>query len=93
MLNIVDKCIYHIMLSMTFYWLQLKQLRQFLRRLPGALSTDPIVLKGLPGAQGAPTKIALVMRHHVEGVGKVQNHCMGWYSFINVPANIVSYTG
>ena len=45
---------------MTFYWLQLKQYRQFLRGLPGALSTDPIVLKGLPGAQGAPTKIALM---------------------------------
>ena len=31
-----------------------------MRGLPGALSADPIFLKGLPGAQGAPTKIALV---------------------------------
>ena len=23
------------------------------------------------------------MRHHAEGFGKVQNHYMGWYSFIN----------
>ena len=30
-----------------------------MRGLPGALSTDHIILKGLPGAQGAPTKIAL----------------------------------
>ena len=35
-----------------------------LRGLPGALSTNPIVLKGLPGAQGAPTKIALVLSIH-----------------------------
>ena len=31
----------------------------FLRGLPGALSADLIVLKGLRGAQGASTKIAL----------------------------------
>ena len=44
-----------------------------MRGLPGALSTDPIVLKGLPGAQGAPTKIALLQQHQRINNNKINN--------------------
>ena len=44
------------MLNVTFYWLKLKQLRQFFERAPGSPLNRPNSFERAPGSPGSPHK-------------------------------------